>query len=112
MQVIRTRNRNMTICRIVVKDETDSCEITWYNQPYLKAQLKMGNEYSFFGKITKQEGRTKMNSPVFDREGINNNTRKNNTNISTNIWYLTKSNKKSNRKWIKLSKRRLKRKLT
>ena len=40
MQVVRARNRKMTICKIVVKDETDACEITWYNQPYLKEQLK------------------------------------------------------------------------
>ncbi len=54
MQVIRTRNRKMTICKIIVSDMTDACEIVWYNQPYLKDKLKAGNEYNFFGKITKK----------------------------------------------------------
>lgn len=76
MQVIRTRSKNMTICRIIVKDETDACEITWYNQPYLKSQFKIGNEYSFFGKISKNTGHIKMTSPVFDKEGLQNNTGK------------------------------------
>ena len=54
MQVIRARNRKMTICKILVRDETDVCEITWYNQPYLKERFKIGEEYSFFGKISKK----------------------------------------------------------
>lgn len=40
MQVVKARNRKMIICKIFVKDDTDACEITWYNQPYLKEQLK------------------------------------------------------------------------
>ena len=55
MQVIRTRNKNMTICKLIVKDSTDACEITWYNQPYLKQHFKIGNEYNFFGKISKKK---------------------------------------------------------
>ncbi len=54
MQVIRTRNKKMTICKMIVSDGTDACEIVWYNQPYLKALFSTGYEYSFFGKITKK----------------------------------------------------------
>ena len=54
MQVVRARTKKMTICKIIVRDDTDVCEITWYNQPYLKDRFKVGNEYSFFGKITKK----------------------------------------------------------
>ncbi len=64
---------------------TDSCEITWYNQPYLKEQLKAGNKYSFFGKISKTGGHLEMNSPVFDKDGESNNTRKNYSYLSTHI---------------------------
>ena len=76
MQIIRTRNKNMTICKIIVKDETDACEIIWYNQTYLKQQFTKGYEYSFFGKITKKTGHLSMISPVFDKEGLKNNTGK------------------------------------
>lgn len=76
MQVITTRNRRMKICKLIVKDDTDALEITWYNQPYLKAGFRMGEEYSFFGKISKKSGHTEMISPVFDKAGTSNNTGK------------------------------------
>ena len=38
-------------------------------------------------------------SPVFDKQGLQNNTRKNNTALLFNIWYIAKSNKENNRKW-------------
>lgn len=41
MQVISARSKKMTICRMIVKDETDSCIVQWYNQPYLKSQFKV-----------------------------------------------------------------------
>lgn len=41
MQVIRTKSRKMTICKMIVRDETDACEMIWYNQPYLKQQFKV-----------------------------------------------------------------------
>lgn len=85
MQVIRARNRKMTICKMIVRDETDACEITWYNQAYLKEKFKIGEQYSFFGKVSKKSGHIQMVSPVFDNEGLKNNTRKNYTNLSFDI---------------------------
>lgn len=61
---------------MIVKDETDACEMIWYNQTYLKQQFTKGVEYSFFGKITKKGGHLTMISPVFDKEGLKNNTGK------------------------------------
>ena len=76
MQVITTRNRKMKICKIIVKDDTDACEITWYNQPYLKQNFHLGEEYNFFGKIAKRSGHIEMMSPVFDKVGSQSNTGK------------------------------------
>lgn len=104
MQIVTTRNKKMKLCKMIVRDNTDACEITWYNQQYLKNQFHMGEEYSFFGKISKKSGHIEMLSPVFDKEGIKNNTRKNYTNLSTNIQNISKSNEKSYRKWIETCK--------
>ena len=76
MQVVTTRNKRMKICKMIVRDDTDACELTWYNQPYLKQNFRMGEEYSFFGKISKRIGHIEMLSPVFDKQGIKNNTGK------------------------------------
>lgn len=64
----------MKICKMIVRDDTDACEMIWYNQPYLKTNFKMGEEYYFYGKITKKSGHIQMFSPVFDKNGIQNNT--------------------------------------
>ena len=87
MQIVTAKNRKMKICKMIVRDDTDACEVVWYNQPYLKQNFKMGEEYNFFGKISKRSTQrsTVMISPVFDKEGIKNNTRKNHTYISANI---------------------------
>ncbi len=74
LQVITAKSKKMKICKMIVKDATDACEIIWYNQPYLKQSFRMGEEYYFFGKVTKKSGHIQMISPVFDKDGIKNNT--------------------------------------
>ena len=58
--------KNLVIYKLIIRDETGPCTITWYNQPYLKKMFTVGNEYSFYGKISKKGNRVEMNSPVYD----------------------------------------------
>ncbi len=74
MQIITAKNRKMKICKMIVRDDTDVCEVIWYNQPYLKQNFYMGEEYYFFGKIARKSGHIQMMTPVFDKNGIQNNT--------------------------------------
>ncbi len=60
--------------RLLVRDETDSCLITWFNQPYLKDQFVVGHKYKFFGKVSRKTGKVTFNSPVFDKEENTKNT--------------------------------------
>ena len=76
MREIKTHKRNMTIYKLIVRDETDACELIWYNQSYLKKMFTLGETYKFYGKINKKIGMTEMLSPVFDIEGNNRNTGK------------------------------------
>lgn len=68
--------KNLTIYKLIIRDETGPCTITWYNQPYLKKVFIVGNEYSFYGKISKKSNRVEMNSPVFDNIETQKNTGK------------------------------------
>lgn len=68
--------KNMVIYKLTVRDETGICEITWFNQRYLKNRFKLGETYKFFGKVRKRIGFVEMNSPVFDSENTNKNTGK------------------------------------
>ena len=61
---------------MVVNDESSSCIITWFNQKYLKDKFKVGETYTFFGKIENKGGTFEMKSPVFDEEGVDKNTGK------------------------------------
>ena len=43
--------KGMTIYKLVVRDETGSLVLTWFNQSYLKNAFTIGKEYIFFGKV-------------------------------------------------------------
>lgn len=76
MKEIRTYRKNMTIYKLIVRDETDSCELVWYNQSYLKTMFTIGKKYKFYGKVQKKIGITEMLSPVYDAEEKTKNTGK------------------------------------
>lgn len=71
-----TNNRKVIIYKVIVRDETGSCILTWFNQKYIKNRIQMGEKYSFFGKVKKVQGRIEMVSPVFDIVGQTHNTGK------------------------------------
>ena len=58
--------KGLTLYKAKVADETGFLEITWYNQTYLKTQIKQGETYNFFGKVNCKYNKKEMNSPVFD----------------------------------------------
>ena len=72
---IRIR-KNMLICKVNVNDETGTCQMTWYNQSYLKTAIKQNVRYKFYGKVSKKHGKLEMMSPVFELEDSNKNTGK------------------------------------
>ena len=75
-KITEIRARRLSIYRLVVNDESSSCVITWFNQKYLKDKFKVGETYTFFGKIENKGGTFEMKSPVFDKEGVDKNTGK------------------------------------
>ena len=75
-KITEIRARRLYIYRLVVNDESSSCVITWFNQKYLKDKFKVGETYTFFGKIENKGGTFEMKSPVFDEDGVDKNTGK------------------------------------
>ncbi len=65
-----------TMQKLLVRDETGSATIIWFNQSYLKNKFEIGHKYKFYGKINNQFGKITMISPVFDENGKNFNTGK------------------------------------
>ena len=75
MNEIKIR-KNLTLCKLYVRDESGGCEIIWYNQGYLKNNFKPSERYKFYGKVKAGYGKYEMQSPVFEPENSNKNTGK------------------------------------
>lgn len=75
-RVSDVRLKGKTMQKLLVRDETGSCNITWFNQSYLKNKFEIGKSYKFYGKIINNFGKITMTSPVFDEDEKNFNTGK------------------------------------
>ncbi len=75
-KLLDSRLRGKTMQKLLVRDETGSCTITWFNQSYLKNKFEVGKSYKFYGKISNIYGKITMTSPVFDENKKNFNTGK------------------------------------
>lgn len=65
------RHGRLVYTRMKVYDETGAVGVLWYNQPYMKNSLKIGEWYLFSGKLQKKYGRTEILSPEVERIGEN-----------------------------------------
>lgn len=66
-----SRHGRLIYTRMKVYDETGAVGVLWYNQPYMKNSLKIGEWYLFSGKLQKKYGRTEILSPEAERIGEN-----------------------------------------
>ena len=73
MQEIKIR-KNMSIYKLIVRDETATCTLTWFNAFYLKNRFKVGETYKFFGKVKRRINQIEIMTPIFDSEDTNKNT--------------------------------------
>lgn len=73
MTEIRIR-RNMTIYKLVVRDETATCTLTWFNVPFLRKRFIVGDTYKFFGKVKRKLNQIEMKTPIIDEQDSNKNT--------------------------------------
>ena len=44
----------------------DTFSVVWFNQPYVKTKLKVGEEYFFYGRVSNKFGMVSMTNPVFE----------------------------------------------
>ena len=68
--------KNRSILKLIVRDESGACIISWFNQNYLKGRFKVGEKYKFFGKAQVKYGKVEMTNPVFDVDENTKNTGK------------------------------------
>lgn len=65
----------LTITKIPVKDGSGAVELVWYNQPYIKNNFKIGEEYIITGKVLFKYGQLCIENPIMEKnENIKLNT--------------------------------------
>ena len=70
-RLVRVR-RGMELVKFRAVDESDSVDITYFNQNYVKDNLHRGDSLIFFGKMEVKGSRHSMVNPVYEREGAEN----------------------------------------
>lgn len=55
--------RGMTLLKFRAFDESGTCEITYYNQDYLRERFTIGATFRFFGRVERKGKRYAMSSP-------------------------------------------------
>ena len=59
--------KGMTLVKCTIFDESGSLGVTWFNQPYAAAQLRVGQEYLFYGRVQGFGRRRQMVSPQAEK---------------------------------------------
>ena len=60
--------RGMTLTKFRAFDDTDSLEIVFFNQPYLKDFFEVGEQYRFYGRVAQGKRNTLMlTSPKYEK---------------------------------------------
>lgn len=60
--------RGMELVKLRVVDDSGAMDVTYFNQSYVQRQLKAGESYVFYGKVTIEGNRCSMTNPLFEPE--------------------------------------------
>ncbi len=70
-EVTERRAKRLLITKVYVTDDTDTVQVIWYNQPWLKKQLFPGRELLLYGKVEHKQGYISLVSPTVEQgEGL------------------------------------------
>jgi ATP-dependent DNA helicase RecG len=63
----RSHRARMMITEVIVADDTGQMKLTWFRQPYIAKQLKVGEQYYFSGKVKDSVFGCQMTNPTFEK---------------------------------------------
>ena len=61
--------RGLELVKLRAVDETGALDVTFFNQAYMKDNLRAGETYTFFGKVEIMGRKRSMPNPITEREG-------------------------------------------
>lgn len=69
--------RNMSITTVQVKDSSGTCELTYFNMPYMKNALQAGKQYILRGRVVMRKNKLTMEHPkIISEEEFSRNVHK------------------------------------
>ena len=57
----------ITVINVLVEDDSGMMKIVFFNKAFISSQLKIGEEYIFFSKISSKYGQFEMSQPTFEK---------------------------------------------
>ena len=60
--------RGMDLVKFKITDGTTLCDVTYFNQSWIKNNIECGQEYIFFGKMEKKGSHCSLVNPVYELE--------------------------------------------
>ncbi len=63
----RSSRKRMYITEALVSDETETIKVTWFNQPFIARNLRVGDRVSLAGKVDGGYGEYVMKSPIYEK---------------------------------------------
>ena len=96
-----TMNRprpKMSIYKVTAGDDSGVMTLVWFNQGYIKDQIKKGSKYVFYGKVKKRASFIDITNPIFENE---NTVRKKTTGIQP-VYPLTEG---ITQNWLRMVQR-------
>ena len=63
----RSFRKKIYVTEALVKDETETIKVIWFNQAFITKTLHMGDTVSLAGKVTLQDGQLVLLSPTYEK---------------------------------------------
>ena len=63
----KSKAKKMNITEALVRDDSGEVKVTWFNQPFITGNLKVGDKVSLSGKVKQNLGDLVLNSPIYEK---------------------------------------------
>ena len=72
---VRKIRSNFTVYSLPIGDSSGMMNAVWYNNRFVKNAFSVGEDYTFYGKISATYGKKEIITPVYEKEGGKNTVR-------------------------------------
>lgn len=61
------KNRRLSVTEAIIADETGTLRVVWFNQPYIRTQVKEGEQYALRGKFEFKNNYLSLQNPTIEK---------------------------------------------